>query len=95
MALLYRILFGCPKCWQVLGSVYASVSFAMLMAGWRLAGRAERAERKTGIVINLEQVLATSPLPIPVTTGDFVLTALSVAAGLYLMWFGRWIKNQT
>ncbi|PLC06027.1 hypothetical protein CY658_02970 [Variovorax sp. RO1] len=90
MEMLLNLLFRCPKCWQKVGYVLFAFSGAMLLLGLRLSRRAGRVESRTGITLNLDQLLADVPLPIPVNGEGFALASLGVAVGLALAIAGKW-----
>lgn len=93
MELLLRILFWCPKCWQKAGIGLFSFSFTMLLLGGRLAGKTQRVQRRTGLVIDSDQILASMPVPIPVTPEGFAFAGLGMVTGAALALAGKWAKN--
>lgn len=90
---LLQMLFWCPKCWRSIGYLLLSLSGSMLWLGWRLANRTERIEGKTGIVIDLDKVLASVPLPIPASSGEFALAISGVLLGLTFAMAGKWAQR--
>ncbi|MFN7121882.1 MAG: hypothetical protein ACK4NM_07605 [Hydrogenophaga sp.] len=53
----------------------------------------ERIEVRTGIVIDLDTVLAAIPLPIPTSSGGFALAIFGVMLGLTLAMAGKWAQR--
>lgn len=94
METLLRILFWCPRCWQQVGIWLFNFCGVMLLISWRLAGRVERVQRKTGAVVDLDQILSSVPLPIPTTAEGFALTVLGMVTGVCLALLGKWARKQ-
>lgn len=76
MELLFRVLFGCPRCFQAAGSVLLTFSIGMLLGAWRLAKRVNRVEDATGMNIDLTKALEVLPFPTTVTVDNLLLPQL-------------------
>ena len=70
-----------------------TINGALLLLGWRLSNRMERIERRTGVVIDFDKILAALPLPIPVSSGGFALAIFGVLLGLTLASAGKWAQR--
>ncbi len=88
MELLFRILFGCPRCFQAAGSVLLTFSIGMLLGAWRLAKRVDRVEGATGVSIDLTKALEV--LPFPTTAGGYALAIAGVIVGAFMLRLGAW-----
>ena len=93
MEFFIQALFWCPSCWRVVGTVMFTVCSGLAFMSYRLLKMAERVERKSGVVVNIDQIIAAIPLPIPATPGTFALTIFGALLGLYLAWLGRWAQK--
>ena len=70
-----------------------TVCSALALIGWQLASRVDRVERKTGVLVELDKVLASVPLPIPTTTVGIAVAILGAGTGLVLVKFGKWAEK--
>lgn len=93
MELLLRVLFWCPKCWKAIGGWLFSASGFLMLLGWRLAGRVDRIEGRTGIVVDLDKALAGLPLPVPTTPEGFAFAAFCGVLGVSLALAGKWAQR--
>lgn len=93
MIFVLQMLSACPKCWRNIGYWLFTFSGAMLLLGWRLSNRVERIEGRTGVVIDLDKLLAALPLPIPASPEGFSLALFGVLLGLMMAAAGRWAQR--
>lgn len=93
MELILHALFWCPKCWRTVGVWLFTTSGALMLLGWRLAGRVDRIEGRTGIVVDLDKALARLPLPVPTTPEGFAFAALCGVLGVSLALAGKWAQR--
>lgn len=93
MDYLLQILFWCPRCWQNIGRAIFTVCGTLVLLGLRLMSRADRVERKTGVVIDLDAVLASIPLPIPASAEGMALALFGAMAGIALALTGKWARK--
>ncbi|RYF60101.1 MAG: hypothetical protein EOO27_07025 [Comamonadaceae bacterium] len=94
MEFLFQILFWCPRCWRRLGSALFLACALLLLRGFMLAGRVERAEARSGVNIDLGKVLEALPFPLPVTPAGFALAGFGAVLGFALARAGRWAEKQ-
>lgn len=64
-----------------------------MLLGWQLVRRMDRAEHRTGVVIDVGKMLESLPLPIPSTPEGFALAAFGAALGLVVAWAGKWASK--
>lgn len=93
MELLLRILLACPKCWVKIGIFISGTCFSLFLVGVRLGRRIERLEERSGVLIDVDTLLASLPLPIPATTGQLILTSVGIVIGLLLAYLGKWASR--
>lgn len=93
MSFLLDLLLRCPKCWRSVGYLMFTISGSLLLLGWRLSNRMERIEGRTGVVIELDTILAAMPLPIPASGVGFALAIFGVLLGLTLASAGKWAQQ--
>ncbi|WP_311221343.1 MULTISPECIES: hypothetical protein [unclassified Acidovorax] len=93
MEYLLQLLFSCPRCWRNIGRVMFTVCSTLALIGWQLASRVDRVERKTGVLVELDKVLASIPLPIPTTGFGIGLAVFGAGIGLALAKFGKWAEK--
>lgn len=93
MDYLMQLLVWCPRCWRNIGRLMFTVCSALALLGWRLASRVDRIEHRTGVLVDLDKVLASIPLPIPTTVAGIALAVLGAVIGLMLALFGRWAEK--
>lgn len=93
MESLLQILFACPKCWRVFGGLLASVSSSFLFAGIAMMRRVDRVEARAGTSIaqQVEQVLAS--IPLPTTALGFAFAAFGVVLGFGLVSLSKQIEK--
>lgn len=90
MELMLQILFACPKCWRIAGAIVSSACFSLLMASLKLDRRVDKLESRFHVTLP-DQVI--DALPLATSTWEFVLLGLGILAGLYLIYFGWWLKR--
>ena len=66
-----------------------TVCGALAILGLRLQLRVDRVERKTGIVIGLEKIFDSLPLPIPPSPEGVALAVAGALVGIALALVGR------
>lgn len=93
MDYLLQILFWCPRCWRSIGRLMFIAGTILALTGWRLSRRVERVEDRSGINIDLSQIVDAIPLPVPSTSGEFALTIGVAALGFVLARLGRWAER--
>jgi hypothetical protein len=93
MSYLLQVLFWCPKCWRAIGYWLFTFSGLMLLLGWRLSYRVDRIGNKTGVLIDLDKIVAGMPLPIPTSSEGFALAAVGVLVGLAFISSARWAQR--
>lgn len=93
MEFFIQALFWCPRCWRVVGSVMFIACSGLAFMSYRLLRMAERVERKSGVVVNIDQIIAAIPLPIPTTSGTFVLALFGAALGLGIACASHWAQK--
>lgn len=93
MSYLLQLLFWCPKCWRSIGYWMFTFSGLLLLLGWRLSSRMDRIESRTGVVVDLDKLLAAIPLPIPASGGGFALATFGMLLGLALALAGKWARR--
>lgn len=91
MELLFRILLGCPRCFQAAGSLLMTFSIGMLVVAWRLAKRVDLVEGATGVSIDLAKAL--DALPFPTTAGGYALAIAGVIVGAFMLRLGTWASK--
>ena len=89
MELLLQILFWCPRCWRNIGYLVFSACGTLALLGLRLMRRAERLELKAGVVIDLDKVFESLPLPIPTSANGVALAAFGAMIGIAMAVWGR------
>ncbi len=90
MELLLRMLLACPKCWVKTGVFISGACLSLLLLGSRIGRRMERLEERSGVLIDVDQIIAALPLPIPVTDGQLMLAGLGIVVGIVIAGLGRW-----
>ena len=65
----------------------------LVLLGLRLLSRAERVERKTGVVIDLAKAFDALPLPIPTSPEGVALAAFGATVGATLALAGKWVQK--
>lgn len=93
MSHLLQLLLWCPKCWRGIGYWMFTISGLLLLLGWRLSNRLDRIESRTGVVIDLDTILAAIPLPVPASSGGFALAIFITLLGLMLALAGKWAQR--
>lgn len=93
MDLLVQVLLWCPKCWRIGGGWLFTTSCALMLLGWRLAGRVDRIEERAGINIDLSEILESIPLPVPSTAEGFAFAAFCACLGVGLALTGKWAQK--
>lgn len=91
--LLLRMLLACPKCWVTTGAFISGACLSLLLLGLRIGRRMERLEERSGALIDVDQIIAALPLPIPATTSQLVLTGVGIIIGLLLSYMGKWASR--
>jgi hypothetical protein len=93
MEFFIQALFWCPRCWRAVGYLMFTACSALALMSYRLLTMAERVERKKGVVLNIDQIIAAIPLPIPTTPGGFALVLLGAVLGFGIAQAGRWAQK--
>lgn len=93
MELIYRVLFGCPKCVRQVGKLLAGVCGPLLLVGCRILFRAERVEERSAGGIDINWILDSLPWPIPSTPGGLALALVGLLLGISLAWVGSWAER--
>lgn len=65
----------------------------LALLGWRLASGVGRIERKTGVLVELDKVLVSIPLPIPTSAEGFALAIYGAMLGIALAQAGKWAQK--
>lgn len=53
----------------------------------------ERLEQRSGALVDVDKIIAGLPLPIPITTGQLVLTGTGIFVGALLVYLGKWASR--
>lgn len=93
MDLMLRLLYACPVCWRVVGYVIFTGSSALLFLALGILLRAERVERKTGVLLDVEKLFEAIPLPIPSSPEEAALVAGIAVVGASVAWAGKWAQQ--
>lgn len=94
MDLILRLLCACPICWRVAGYVIFTGSSASLFLALGILLRTERAERKTGVLLDVEKLFEAIPLPVPSSPEEAAFAAGIAVVGAGVAWAGKWAQQR-
>lgn len=90
---LLRMLIACPKCWVRFGVFLSGACLSLVLLGLRVGRKMERLEQRSGALVDVDKIIAGLPLPIPITTGQLVLTGTGIFVGALLVYLGKWASR--